>query len=309
VRLDDTAANPGAAPAVRAAGPVEVVVVRMAGSAYSFSRVSLFEQCARRFRYRYLDGVKDGFDSVEGFMGRRVHETVEWLFAERTRGRAPSAADAVRRFCRLWDEEILAARRRINVVKWGEDVETYRRSGAEILTRFYRERFVGDELDTVATEKHFSIPLGGRYVFQGYIDRVARDAAGRLHVIDYKTGRRVPEGFAGKEAEQVQAYALAIFADSAVDEVQLVLEFLRGGKTLRARIARDDAAAVEARLAEQIATVEEATVFPPNPSALCDWCGYNDICESYSARSRAGTNRRPADPQPASSIIISAGSQ
>src|SRR5688572_3505192 len=38
-------------------------------AAYSFSRITTFEQCARRFRYRYLDKVKEAFDSVEGFMG------------------------------------------------------------------------------------------------------------------------------------------------------------------------------------------------------------------------------------------------
>jgi putative RecB family exonuclease len=258
----------------------------MTGSAYSFSRISLFEQCARKFRYRYLDGVKEAFDSVEGFMGRQVHTTVEWLFAERTRRRVPSAAETVTYYCRRWDEEVVAAPRRINVVKRGEDVETYRRCGAELLNRFHRERFVADELETVATEKHFSIQLGGRYVFQGYIDRLARDATGRLHVIDYKTGRKTPESFAGKEAEQVQAYALAIFAENTADEVELVLEFLRTGKTLRARIERDAARAIEMRLVEQIAGVEDATVFPPRPSALCDWCGYNDICESYAVRAR-----------------------
>ena len=283
----------------------------MAGSTYSFSRISLFEQCARRFRYRYLDGVKEAFDSIEGFMGRQVHDTVEWLFAEKARGRVPGAADAVRRYCRRWDEEIMAAPRRINVVKRGEDVETYRRGGAEILTRFHRERFLPDDLETIATEKHFSITLGGRHRFQGYIDRLARDRAGRLHVIDYKTGRRVPDAFTGKEAEQVQAYALAIFADRAVEEVDLVLEFLRPGKTLRARIARSDAQSVEVRLVGQIASVEEATVFPPSPSALCEWCGYNDICESYSPRVRPGLAAKERVPaaQPASAIIISAGSQ
>ena len=121
---------------------------------------------------------------------------------------------------------------------------------------------------------------------------MARDAAGRFHVIDYKTGRRMPETFAGKEAEQVQAYALAIFTESGADEVDLVLEFLRPGKTLRARIERGQARSVEARLTEQIASLEEATVFPPRPSALCDWCGYNDICESYSVRSRASSIER-----------------
>src|SRR6185295_19901997 len=113
----------------------------MSGSAYSFSRISTFEQCARRFRYRYLDQVKEAFDSIEGFMGRSVHESIEWLLGERIRGAAPAAAEAVTRFCRRWDEDIVGAPRRIRVVKSGEDVETYRRLGAELVAQFHRERF------------------------------------------------------------------------------------------------------------------------------------------------------------------------
>jgi RecB family exonuclease len=60
---------------------------------YSFSRITTFEQCARRFRYRYLDGVKEAFHGVEAFMGQRVHEVIEWLFnaciAQRGTARCP----------------------------------------------------------------------------------------------------------------------------------------------------------------------------------------------------------------------------
>jgi putative RecB family exonuclease len=256
----------------------------VAAPAYSFSRISTFEQCARRFRYRYLDQVKEAFDSIEGFMGRQVHDTIEWLFGERARGRTPGAAEAVTRYCRRWDEDVVGAPRRLRVVKSGEDVETYRRVGADLVAQFHRERFIADELETVAAEKHFSIVLGGRHQFQGYIDRLARDSTGLLYVIDYKTGRRAPPSFEGKEARQLEAYALAVFAESTADEIELVLEFLRVGKTLRARVERRQAERIEMRLAEQIDTVEDATVFPPRPGVLCDWCGYNDICDGYSPR-------------------------
>ena len=29
-----------------------------------------------------------------------------------------------------------------------------------------------------------------------------------------------------------------------------------------------------------------ANVFPPTPGTLCDWCGFNDLCEAYVARPR-----------------------
>jgi putative RecB family exonuclease len=253
---------------------------------YSFSRVSTFEQCARKFRYRYLDQVKEAFDSIEAFMGRQVHETIEWLFGARTQPSLPTAAQAVSRYCERFDAEIAGSPRAVRVIKRDETVESYRRTGAEIVSRFHRERFLGDALETIANEKHFQVSIDGRLLFQGYIDRLAREGEGRLHVIDYKTGRRAPERFEGKEADQLEAYAVAVFAESDAEEVDLVLEFLRAGKTLRHRVERSRAAALERKLAERIAVVEDATVFPPNPGTLCDWCGYNDICDSYPVRSR-----------------------
>jgi putative RecB family exonuclease len=253
---------------------------------YSFSRITTFEQCARRFRYRYLDCVKEAFDSIEGFMGRRVHDTIEWLFGERLLGRTPSAAETVARYCDRWDEEVVASVRQIRVVKRGENAESYRRLGAELLTWFHRERFSTDRLETIGAEQHFRVELDGRYRFQGYIDRLARDENGLVHVIDYKTGRRAPQRFEGKEAEQLEAYALAIFLQTDAPELELVIEFLRAGKILRRRVERSRAPELERRLAARIATLEDATVYPPSPGALCDWCGYNDICEAFATRAR-----------------------
>lgn len=252
---------------------------------YSFSRISTFEHCARKFRYRYLDQVKEAFDSIEAFMGRQVHETIEWLFGGRSESGRPTATQAVARYCEMFDAQIARAARSVRVIKRDETVEAYRRTGAEIVSRFYHERFLGDELETVANEKHFQVKIG-RFLFHGYIDRLARDVDGRLHVIDYKTGRRAPERFEGKEADQLEAYAVAVFAESDAEELNLVLEFLRAGKILRCRIERSRAAELERKLAARIAVVEDATVFPPNPGSLCDWCGYNDICDAYPVRSR-----------------------
>jgi len=252
--------------------------------AYSFSRISTFEQCARRFRYRYLDQVKEAFDSVEGFMGRQVHESIEWLFGERMRGFVPSVSQTISRYCEQWDAQVACAPRAIRVVRRDQDVAGYRKTGAELVARFHREKFASDALETIANEMEFDVEVGARYRFRGYIDRVARDADGRIHVIDYKTGRRVPQRFEGKEADQLHAYALAIFHETDQQEIDLVLEFLRAGTTLRERVKREEMAAIDAQLAARIAVCEDATVFPPTPGALCDWCGYNDICDGYRPR-------------------------
>lgn len=255
--------------------------------AYSFSRVTTFEQCPRRYRYRYLDGVQEGFDSVESFMGRQVHAAIEWLYGEREKGRKPRADETVAWYCASWDAGIAAGPRLVRVVKDGAPLEGYRRSGAEMLSRFHQTRFVSDRLETLGNEHHFRVTIAERFEFQGYIDRLARDEAGTRHIIDYKTGRKNGRGFSGREAEQLEAYALALFSSESVDEIELVLEYLRLGERVRKRVRREDAAALESSLVARIERLESSTVFPANPGILCRWCGYNDICDAVTARATA----------------------
>jgi RecB family exonuclease len=253
-------------------------------STYSFSRVTTFEQCARRFRYRYLDGVQEGFQGVEGFMGTQVHSALEWLFEQRDAGHKKTVEQAVAYYCDEWDRCVTNAAAPVRVVKTGTPMETYRRNGAEMLSRYYRERFLSDRLTTVANEHHFLVTLGDRLRFQGFIDRLATDEKGLLHIIDYKTGSRVPKKFDGKEAQQLEAYAMAMFREGEAEEIELVLDFLKTGARLRRRVARADAEEIEARLIARIDKAEEANVFPPTPGVLCGWCGYNDVCESAMLR-------------------------
>jgi len=50
---------------------------------YSHSRLSSFEQCPQKFKFHYIDKVEtDVSDSVEAFMGVRVHETLEKLYRD-----------------------------------------------------------------------------------------------------------------------------------------------------------------------------------------------------------------------------------
>lgn len=258
-------------------------------STYSFSRITTFEQCPRRFRYRYIDGVREAFQGIEAFMGRQVHATIEWMFEQREGGHLPSAAEAIEHYCRVWDDALSSGEEEVRVVKQDRSADLYRRSGAAMLEQFHRRRFLPDRLETIANEHHFRVRVGGRHDFQGFIDRLARGDDGIVRVIDYKTGSRTPRTFSGKEADQLRAYALALFLDTEERQLELVLDFLRSGKVLRQRIDRADAQEVERELAERIDAVEESTVFPPKPGNLCAWCGYNDICDAWQPRvGRAG---------------------
>ncbi|MBI5503797.1 MAG: PD-(D/E)XK nuclease family protein [Deltaproteobacteria bacterium] len=257
---------------------------------FSFSRVTTFEQCPRRYRYRYLDGVREAFQSIEAFMGQQVHATVEWLYNQRLAGHEHAVEAAVGRYCTEFDKAHSAGKPAVRVIRADMATEHYRRSGAEMLADFHRRRFVADGLETVAMERHFQLDLGAGVPFQGYIDRLARDADGVFHIIDFKTGARVPARFEGKDADQLDAYALALFTQTDADELVLELEYLRTATAHAKRVRRDQTEEVRRRLSARIAAARSATVFPPIPGSLCDWCGFNDLCEAYPSR-RVGSAR------------------
>ena len=103
---------------------------------FSFSRMTSFEQCARRYRYRYLDGVKEGFRSVEAFMGQQVHEALEWLYGSCQSNDQPTADQAVAHYCATWDAELASTPVPVRVVRDGESIEQYRRMGAQLVADF-----------------------------------------------------------------------------------------------------------------------------------------------------------------------------
>lgn len=45
--------------------------------AYSYSRISTYENCPRRFKYHYVDKI-ESYEDVEAFiLGRAVHKGIE----------------------------------------------------------------------------------------------------------------------------------------------------------------------------------------------------------------------------------------
>jgi putative RecB family exonuclease len=52
-------------------------------SVYSHSRLSCYEQCPQKYKLKYLDKVKTEVEqSIEAFLGSRVHETLEKLYQD-----------------------------------------------------------------------------------------------------------------------------------------------------------------------------------------------------------------------------------
>jgi putative RecB family exonuclease len=259
----------------------------MSASTWSHSRVSLFDQCPLAYRYRYLDGVPDAFATIEQHLGQVVHDVLEQAYAERSRGGPVDERWMTAAYERLWRSPDLETRR---VVKRGVTADDYRAEGLAMVASYHGRVYAADTSETLGLEHRFLLALDadGGHAWAGVIDRLARLADGTLRIIDYKTGRSVPDP---RTDRQLQSYALHVFAEYHADAVDLCIEGLRTGATLTAPFAVVQAGEVRGSLLARIAEIEGASSWPARPSILCDWCGFNVICPETGGGSRPGRRR------------------
>ena len=47
---------------------------------FSYSQLNSFELCEEQYKLVYIDGIKNKYESLESYMGKRVHSVLEWLY-------------------------------------------------------------------------------------------------------------------------------------------------------------------------------------------------------------------------------------
>ena len=246
---------------------------------FSHSRLSSLSDCPRRYSYRYVEKLKESFQGIEAFMGTLVHDALGWLYLEREGGRTPGADELVDHFRADWDERHGPS---VLVIRKGGHADDSRREGERQLREHHGGDFSEDRLETLSIEPRVEVALRGQS-YVGFIDRLARDpATGRMRIIDYKTGKRMPASI--EEAGlQVRGYGLAVLEQHGGLEVDLEYSYLRHGKRLSETLSRAETHGVAEEIGDLIdraLETERVGDFPAKPSNLCAWCGFRDICEA-----------------------------
>ena len=259
-------------------------------NAFSFSRLKSFNQCPMQYRFRYLEGLKESFRSIESYLGSTVHDVLEWLYGERDRNSNPDEQQMLDRFAARWSE---GWNDDIAIIRIDENQETYVRTGREMLDRFHRETFTRDRSQTVSLEQRLSAPLSDGVVFTGIADRVGRTEQGRLFVVDYKTSRSEGNGSEFSEGLQAPLYAACVLKLHGERVALAGYHYLRHGTTRWRRVDDEQADSLMARVLELVGETKSAGDFPARPGILCAWCGFNAHCPAAEVPDRfAGGLRR-----------------
>ena len=70
---------------------------------FSHSRLETFESCALKFKYQYIEKVEiPKRDSIEAFLGSRVHDVLEELYKHKLMGKTWTKEEFLGYYLNLW---------------------------------------------------------------------------------------------------------------------------------------------------------------------------------------------------------------
>lgn len=244
----------------------------------SATRVKLFLQCPRAFRYQYVDCIPTQLTGALAF-GQVAHAVLhnlqQWSLAH---GEPLNESVALYEFDRLWDEVVSTQN---PLFKSNAELDEYTALSRLILAGYVEAH--RDQPLPILLEYPFEILLqdadsGREYSLRGVIDRVDQTADG-LVIVDYKTGKRKPSPKQLSEDLQLTIYAFAV-RQMFGEEVQRVVYYhLRDQSALT--VERDEATlhVLETQTLPQVAVGIAREEFAPRPGYYCRFCDHYQLCQ------------------------------
>ncbi|MDE2179590.1 MAG: PD-(D/E)XK nuclease family protein, partial [candidate division NC10 bacterium] len=254
------------------------ILRQSSGPIYSASRLSTYESCPLQYRFRYIDRIPREEESIEAFLGSRVHEALHKLYRDLRSGGDLSVADLLNDYRRQWGQHW---HNQVKIVKQDRSIDSYKEFGERCLVNYYQAHQPFNHGQVLGLEYQVATSLDphGCYKIQGYIDRLVSVGSGRYEIHDYKTSGRLPSQGDLDADRQLALYQLAVEGIwSDAKEIELVWHYLAFGKELRSRRTPNALERLKSSTIAVIDRIEADTEFKPIKSSLCHWCAYQNIC-------------------------------
>ena len=248
---------------------------------YSHSRIGTYESCPQKYKFQYIDKIKSTITSIEAYLGSRVHDTFEHLYQSVSSGRLLTESETVTHYESVWDQHWDET---IQIVVTGLRPDDYRTVGRRCVQDYYRHYQPFAAGRVLAIEKRVAITLDpdGRYLMQGFVDRIDKVGDGHFEIHDYKTNKSLPSQANQDHDRQLALYEIGLRAEVAdITQVDLIWHFVRFDQEIRSRRSFGQLAELRSEMIDAIQQIEAATKcgdFPPRESSLCQWCAYRARC-------------------------------
>ena len=252
---------------------------------FSHSRLSTFEQCKLKFKFRYIDKIiPDMEKTIESHLGSCVHRTLEWLYRQVQNKKIPELDEVIVNYAKNWKEDF---EEEIPIVKKNITKEDYFNKGVQFLINYYLKNKPFDE-NTIEVEKEIAIDLdgSGKYRIRGFIDRLSYNTKTQEYEVhDYKTSNTLPSEEAIENDRQLALYSIAIKERFGEDKkVILIWHYLSFNKKIHSKRTDEQLKKLKQETIELMKEIESTKEFIPTKSNLCHWCEFKPICPAWGKR-------------------------
>jgi putative RecB family exonuclease len=250
---------------------------------YSNSRIGTYESCPLKFKYQYIDRIKseEEFETVEAFLGIRVHEVMEKLYKNVRMQKDFTLDDLLAYYNRVWGKNWSED---VHIIKKDLTAENYKKIGIKAINDYYARYKPFDNERILGIERKIRIDLKDdkSYKVQGVIDRLSETKDGFYEVHDYKTSGWLPAREKFETDRQLALYQLGVQKEfDDVKSVDLIWHYMAFDKEFRSKRSKRQLNQLENEvimIIDDIENAREKDYFPATPSKLCDYCEYQDIC-------------------------------
>ncbi|MBS3165802.1 PD-(D/E)XK nuclease family protein [Candidatus Woesearchaeota archaeon] len=247
-------------------------------TSYSHSKLGTYLQCKQKYKFQYVEKIKSEYESVEAFMGKLVHATLEKLYKDLKFQKKNSKEELLAHFVTSWDSQW---HDKIMIVK-EYTAQNYQDMGKKFIADYYDHYTPFNTITTLGLETADLMPLANGNQYHVRIDRLACDKEGNYYVCDYKTNSALKAQEELDEDKQLAMYSLWVrqkYPDAKA--VKLVWYFLAFDKEMISERNEEQLLQLKKQTEEIIADIEVCQDFPTTMSALCNYCAYKTICPAW----------------------------
>ena len=271
----------------------------------SYSKLSTFEQCPRKFLYKYEQKKRSDSTSLALQIGTIAHYGMELIGQALIEGQKPDYEHIKKVVMEGYDEQDISRAVDENgepLPLQEQETKTVHIPGVTELKEKYFFEWVepdnksgmnydeklkiyfdnlhkleqDNEWRPVAVEPEFDFPHEGLFRLFGFIDRVDVNKKGEYRVVDYKSSKKLFDDKDTKTPMQMYFYTLAVEEMYGATPIEHIYDFIFLGQLQHScsKGYQTRGAKKLMKLWETLTECRQSEVWAPKPTPLCFYCDY-----------------------------------
>lgn len=226
-------------------------------SPYSYSKISTYKSCPKKFKYQYIDKIGK-FESFPALVkGSTIHYIIENL---------------------KLDQSLYTDKMKQNISDYPETIDivmNFRNSdlGKKYLLDIDKEPIQEFKLGLTKTLDTNS--YNKESLFNGIIDYICVKS-GELYLVDFKSGKFRDNRY--QDYNQLLYYSIYFFQKYKIQKINISFVYVEHNLENNIELDIKYLDNYKRELLSSIKTIEEDTDFLENKSRLCDYCGFHELC-------------------------------